>query len=189
MTAKSASSRLVDLTNPDGGGVFLGNLVVWFVIVIVLVSLAFVIRFRFTQEKKGGVATSLTRPLLAILLVGSVTLMAAASLTLSDQSGADLQKMLVGAVISLSSAAVAFYFASASATEARKDLLSATSTKAVVPDLVSKTVDQARQLISGTAFTLKVPDNTAGDKVIVTQNPPPGTFTDRWQQIEITAKP
>jgi hypothetical protein len=118
-----------------------------------------------------------------MLLVGAVVLLAAASLSLNL---ADVQKMLVGAVISLSSAAVAYYFSSTAASEARRDLLSATSTKTTTPDLVNKTIEEAQKSIEGTGFSLKVPNNANATGIIDSQSPMPGTPVDRWQVIEVT---
>ena len=45
------------------------------------------------------------------------------------------RNLLVGAMISLASAAAAFYFASTTANEARKDLMGATLGEIIVPTL------------------------------------------------------
>src|SRR5436305_914826 len=78
---------------------------------IVLVGLVSVTRhkFRMQKERPASAESSMTRPVLAVLLVGTLVILAAASLTFSD---AQTRNLLVGGVVSLGSAAAAFYFAS-----------------------------------------------------------------------------
>jgi hypothetical protein len=64
---------------------------------------------------------------------------------------ADTRNLLIGGVISLSSGAVAYYFAFSGATEARRDLLAATSGMAYVPNLVVKNLEEAQRIMSGTS--------------------------------------
>lgn len=124
--------------------------------IIVLVGLVSVLVHRFIMQSKAEVAgeVSMTRPILALLLVGTVLILAAASVTFED---ADTRNLLIGGVISLSSAAVAYYFASSGATEARRDLLAATSGTAQVPNLVGKTLDEAGKIMGGTFLKLDEP--------------------------------
>ncbi|PTT67012.1 hypothetical protein [Arthrobacter sp. HMWF013] len=132
------------------------TVLLWFVIVLVLISLVVLTVFRFVQlgkETSPG-ETSLTRPYLALLLVGSVVIITAASLAMDDP---DLQKSLVGAVISLSSAAVGFYFASAEATDARRDLLKSTAQTVQVPDLKGMTIEAAKDVVKTVPLSLIVP--------------------------------
>ena len=116
---------------------------------------------------------SMTRPVLAILLVGTLINMCAASLTATDDE--TTRNLLIGGLVSLSSAVVAFYFSSSHATEARRDLLMAMTGLGTVPYLVGKTVGEAQALISGrTDLAAEFIDGPAPDKSaeIVTQDPP-----------------
>lgn len=75
------------------------TVLLWFTLLLVLITLVVSTRFRFrqlNQETSPG-ETSLTRPYLALLLVGSVVILTAASLGMEKP---DLQKALIGAVIS-----------------------------------------------------------------------------------------
>jgi hypothetical protein len=96
----------------------------------------------------------MTRPVLPVLLIGTL-LLAAVSL---DSGDADTRNLLLSGVVSLSSAAAAFYFASSAATEARRDLLSATVEHQQVPNLVGMTIEQARATVSGVRLALVLPD-------------------------------
>jgi hypothetical protein len=159
---------------------------------LVTFCLIALVAFRFTQHRKSAdpKATSLTRPLMAMLLVGAIFVLAAASLGMKES--ADLQKLLVGAVISLGSAAGAYYFASSGASEARRDMLQFNLGRAKVPELEGKTVREAQALIAGTSFALKLPSPAPdADGIVVKQDPPAGTDTGGSEQIRIveTAKP
>jgi hypothetical protein len=80
------------------------NIVLVSVGLIVLVSLVCVLVHRFIMQKKSANAaeSSMTRPVLAVLLVGTLLILAAASLTFDDT---ETRNLLVGGVVSLSSAA------------------------------------------------------------------------------------
>jgi hypothetical protein len=152
---------------------------------LVLVGLGSVVWFRFIQHGKRDSATSLTRPVLALLLVGTLVILAAASVGFSDP---DLRKTLVGAVVSLSAAAAGFYFAAANAAEARRDLMTvASSNTTVAPNLVGKTIEEAEALMGRTDFALKKPSTPfESSDVVKSQYPHPGDKVARWQEIEVT---
>jgi len=143
--------------------------------VMVITGLIVIIVHRFGMKgATGEAASSMTRPVLAILIVGTVLILAGASLGFSD---AQTRNLLLGGVVSLSSAAVAFYFASTGASEARKDLLTATAANAQVPDLSGKSATEAEQIVSGTHLMLVLPDPRPDDDARVTdQEPKPGTI-------------
>src|SRR5262249_10222147 len=113
-----------------------------------------------------------TRPVIALLLVGTVVILAAASLPLDadDQS----RNILIGGVVSLGSGAVAFYFASSNAKEARRDLLRATA-GVTIPEPGDKTLQQAQALMSRTGLILDViNDAAAAEGIVVEQHPAAG---------------
>jgi hypothetical protein len=152
------------------------NILVITIGAMVVVGLVAILVHRFGLKGASGEAasSSMTRPVLAILIVGTVLILAGASLSFSD---AQARNMLLGGIVSLSSGAVAFYFASSGANEARKDLLTATSSTALVPDLKDKTATEAEQIMSGTHLMLQLPEpRPAGDKKITDQDPKPGSL-------------
>ncbi|WP_432878060.1 hypothetical protein ACQPYH_30075 [Kribbella sp. CA-245084] len=112
------------------------------VAVIVLAGVAAVLRHRLSLIKKAPDHASdlrMTRPVIAIILVGGLILLTVWSMGFGNPEG-QLQLLLTGAVISLSSAAVAFYFSSSGAADARKDLLTATGGRIIVPNLMNQRV-------------------------------------------------
>ena len=126
----------------------------------------------------------MTRPVLALLLVGAVVILAAASLSIGDAAARNL---LVGGVVSLSSAAAAYYFASSGATEARRDLMKATS-PASAPQLEGKTVNKAQIMMSGLVLALELPTPIPDpSKKILTQDPKPGTMISHHDPIKVVA--
>lgn len=162
------------------------NALLWFVIILVVISLSSIVVFKFRQHSTRENTTSLTRPILAVLLVGTLVTIAVASLM---SSNADLQKTLIGPIVSLASAAAGFYFASANATDARRDMMNVATAHAwtAAPSLVGKTLEQAQSLIARTDFTLKVDMPAAHPTSIVqSQTPSPGERVAPWQEIQIS---
>jgi hypothetical protein len=158
----------------------------WFVIALVIISLISIVVFKFRQHSARENTTSLTRPILAVLLVGTLVIISVASLI---SSNADLQKTLIGPIVSLASAAAGFYFASANATDARRDMLNAATAHAltVAPDLTGKTLEQAQSLIARTDFTLKVDmPSPKPASIIQSQTPGAGEKVAPWQEIQVS---
>lgn len=158
------------------------------VFAVVLVSVGFlaVIVHRGYVARRSATETPMTRLVLAVLLVGGLIVLAVYAVTKGVNSQAT--NLLVGAVISLSSAAVAFYFASSGATEARRDLLTATGGLVQAPDLNKMQVQQARKLMSGSDLALLNDPPTAGETdEIVSQVPNPGALVPH--RTPITATP
>lgn len=166
------------------------TILLWFFMLMIIVSILALIWFRLRQQKRAvdPSGTSLTRPLLAMLLVGAVILLAAASLGMTEAD--DVQKLLIGALISLSSAAAAFFFASSNATEARKDLLAFNSDWIAAPNFKDLTVGQAKSIAAVTNFSLRLQDPPPADTAIIEwQTPDAGTQVRRSQEITVsTAK-
>jgi PASTA domain len=159
----------------------------------VLLCLGVVVRHRLKMQSnmsksKGTAAVNepeptMTRPLMAILLVGSVVILAAASLTFAD---AETRNILVGAIVSLSSAVVAFYFASSGATEARRDLLAATGELQAVPDLVGKTVNEALAIMGSSHLALVLPEKQPPGSTVKTQDPKAGATVTGTRSVKVT---
>jgi PASTA domain len=161
------------------------NIVLVSVGVLVLAGLLGVIVHRFIMQNRAATAaeTSMTRPVLAVLLVGTVLILATASLTFDD---ADTRNLLVGGVVSLSSAAVAFYFASSGATDARRDLLTVTSSTTQVPKLVGKTLQEVQAIMSGAHLALILPQATpAAGAVVTAQDPDAGTLVKGSHTVSV----
>ncbi len=132
-------------------------------------------------------ASSLVRSWIAISLVIGLLLFGAASLALED---AELRSTLVGALAANVGAAVAFYFASKSADQAREDILNATFGTEQVPDLTGKDMDEASALLGRTTLRLEGPaDLPAVATVIATQNPLKDTTVRRGSRVLVTLKP
>lgn len=161
------------------------NIILVAVGLMVLVGLVCVLMHRFMIRSRHDAAdTSMTRPVLAVLLVGAVLILAAASLSMDD---ADTRNLLIGGVVSLSSAAVAFYFSSTVATEARRDLMAATMGVEQVPDLKGKSLTDAQAIMSGSRLVLAVTNPPAPAGALVTkQDPPAGTSVKGAHSVTVT---
>jgi len=143
-------------------------------------------RFRAQSGQPGPDDTSITRPVLALVLVGTLVVLAAASFSISDTQ---TRNLLIGGVVSLSSGAVAFYFASSGATEARRDLLKATA-GTLVPDLKGKTLQEAQAIVSQTSLQLTPPAGPGDPQAIVaTQEPAAGGQAMAGTSITVTVTP
>lgn len=119
-----------------------------------------------------------------MLLVGAVILLAAASLGMTEAE--DVQKLLIGALISLTSAAAAFFFASSNSTEARKDLLAFNGDRSAAPSFEKLTVGQAKSIAAATNFSLRLPDPAPSDDALIEyQWPPAGTEVRRLQEFAV----
>lgn len=124
--------------------------------VVVVVSLVSLLIHRFVVQATAPESddASMARPVLALVLVGTLVVLAAGSMSVGD---AQTRNLLIGGVVALASAVVAYYFSSKAATEARRDLLKATS-GTIVPDLVGMTFEQAAQTLNLTPLVLATPD-------------------------------
>lgn len=166
----------------------LGATILWFSMLLAVAGLLAVVMHRFIMQRRavGTGETSMTRPVLAVLLVGAVVVLAAASLSIED---AQARSLLVGGIVSLSSAAAAFYFASANATEARRDLLKATTEFLTVPDLTGRTTEQARVMATAMGLKLVLPTPTPDPAAtIASQTPDPNTRIRSGESIAVSIK-
>jgi hypothetical protein len=158
-------------------------------VVIVLAGVGAILAHRIVVLRKDPERASdmrMTRPVLAIVLVGGLTLLATAAMRAGTEQ---VQLLLLGGVVSLSSAVVAFYFSSSGAADARKDLLAATMGTAQVPNLVHKRVGEARTLMSGQGLALVSDPVNAKDMDVVTgQRPPAGQSVAASTTVTVTAE-
>jgi PASTA domain-containing protein len=122
-----------------------------------------------TGSQKDRADSTLVRSWLAMSLVGGLLIFAAVSFWLDDTT---LRSTLIGGVIANAGAAVAFYFASKSSDQARRDILNAALPSAVVPDLIGNNLATAQQAVAATPFRLEVsPANPSPDAQVVSQHP------------------
>jgi hypothetical protein len=124
-----------------------------------------------TQATTPGEATdsTLIRSWLAVSLVGGLLIFVAVSFWLDDTT---LRSTLIGGVVANAGAAVAFYFASKSSDQARKDILSAALPSALVPNLAGKDLPAVRETIASTPLRLEIHPATPGASAqVVTQSP------------------
>lgn len=136
-------------------------------------------------ESKEG--ETFVRSLVALWLVLGLIVLAVLSLAVGD---APLRSTLVGGITASAGAAVAFYFSSKASSEARRDILSATSaTVAEVPDLVGLSIAAAQALMAKqSGLTLEVGSAQPTD-VISAQTPSAGTRVARDTAVAVTAAP
>ena len=124
-----------------------------------------------TRATTSGESTdsTLIRSWLAVSLVGGLLIFVAVSFWLNDTT---LRSTLIGGVVANAGAAVAFYFASKSSDQARRDLLSAALPSALVPNLAGKDLQSARETIASTPLRLEIHPATPGAGAqVVTQVP------------------
>ncbi len=113
--------------------------------------------------------SSLIRSWLAISLVGGLLIFVALSFFLDDPT---LRSTLIGGLVANAGAAVAFYFASKQADQARRDILNAALGTVPVPDLIGKTLDEATSTIAGTSLRLKLEPATPAQGAKVNEQSP-----------------
>ncbi|MGX1541198.1 PASTA domain-containing protein [Streptomyces adustus] len=154
----------------------------WFAIAVSTVALGAKIAFVIFKRSDHGIV----RSALAIILVTSLALLAA--VVHFDDANAERQTLLLGAVATLASAVVAFYFSSRSAEAARKDLLSTMSgdSQVSVPDLVGMDVAAAKSKMSASNMSLTLPQEAPAEAVIVTQSPTPGEVVPPGRTVTVT---
>ena len=118
----------------------------------------------------GGTPDStLVRSWVAISLVGGLLIFVTLSFWLDDTQ---LRNVLIGGVVANAGAAIAFYFASKSSDQARKDILAAALPSTLVPNLVGKDLPGAHEAIASTPLRLEVHPATPGAGAqVVTQTP------------------
>lgn len=103
-----------------------GTLILWLVVGgIIAAGIVIIIGRNLLKDGKGGQAASLIRSWIAISLVIGLLVFCIAALLTTDSS---LQNTLFGGLIASTSAAIAFYFSSKGADQARADILNAVTT-------------------------------------------------------------
>jgi hypothetical protein len=149
----------------SGPGWLLGSLMV-LVGVAILASIVYsFLRITQTPEQSG---LGIIRAMLALVLVGGLVILAGASFSMGDTQ---TRSLLIGGLVASSAAAVAFYFASRDADNARRDLLNAALGTETVPKLEGLDVSQAQAMMSSGSLVLKLPEPVpAASAKIATQD-------------------
>jgi PASTA domain. len=162
-----------------GPGWLLGSL-----ITIVVFAIAATVAYTFLTRRQGSEQSSLgiVRPMVSLILVGGLLILAGASFSIEDPQ---TRNLLIGGIVASASGAVAFYFASRGAEDARKDLLNAALGTETVPKLVDMTVAQAQAVMSTSPLMLKTPMIAKSTDSIKTQNPDPGSTAQRGSVITV----
>jgi hypothetical protein len=127
---------------------------------------------------------TLVRSWIAISLVGGLLVFCAAALSLGNTA---LQSTLFGGLIASVGAAVAFYFSSKSAEQARQDVMNAVQISVSVPSLLGKTIAEAQAEMATLSLQLVITDPSANSTEIVTlQSPAAGMSVRSGSQVSIT---
>src|SRR3954454_19504070 len=161
------------------------------VIVIVVgggvIASGFIIWLARRSLGKRATSDSLVRSWLAVSLILGLLVFCAASFAIDDHN---LRSTLIGGLVASSGAAVAFYFASKNADQARQDILDASFGTVTVPDLTGKTVDEARLISAHTAFELQVdPSNAAPTDEVKELRPLGGTSVRKGSVVTAIVAP
>lgn len=126
---------------------------------------------------------TLVRSWIAIALVSGLLVFCAVALSNGNTS---LQSTLFGGLVASVGAAVAFYFSSKSAEQARQDVLSASQPMIEVPGLQGLAISDARAEMAKTALQLVIRNAGAlpGD-VVTNQAPPAGTSVRSGSKVTV----
>ena len=126
------------------------------------------------------------RAWLAVSLVGGLLIFSAASFWFDDTT---LRSALIGGVVANAGAAVAFYFASKSSDQARKDILNAALPTVLVPNLDGMSLAEVQATIAKLPLTLvTVPPMPKADARVEKQDPPAHTPTHAGTLVTATLK-
>jgi hypothetical protein len=130
---------------------------------------------------------TLVRSWIAISLVSGLLMFCAAALSLGDTT---LQSTLFGGLVASVGAAIAFYFSSKSAEQARQDVINATQPITSVPSLCGKTFAQAQAEMATTPLLLVVDDPSAKPiDPVLSQSPAAGSTVLSGSRVSVTTTP
>ncbi|MFD2093346.1 PASTA domain-containing protein [Blastococcus deserti] len=142
-------------------------------------------RARTRQSEAGEEDKTLVRSWIAISLVGGLVIFMAASFWIDDPT---LRSALVGGFVANTGAAVAFYFASKSSEEARRDILTAsTAASTTVPDLKGMYAENVYRLMAASVLRLETDRPTPHPRAqVVDQRPGAGTSAVPQTMVFVT---
>ncbi len=137
-----------------------------------------------SNDGESGNDASFVRGWLAISLVGGLLLLSAASLGLADSG---IRNTLFGAVIANAGAAAAFYFASKSSEQARRDLLTASSKTLSMPNLVGQKLSEVQKTLAALPLSLELVNPTPAVTEVVTSHvPASGAVVPEGTSVNVT---
>jgi hypothetical protein len=148
---------------------------------------ALVARRRDQTTGDAGETTAdqtIIRSWIAIVLVGALAFFCAVSFEIDDTT---LRSLLLGGLVASTGTAVAFYFASKAADQARQDVLNAALGKVNVPQLKSRSKAEASGTIAALPLTLTPIPATAQDEwIVVSQEPTANQLVLSGSGVKIT---
>ena len=135
-------------------------------------------------------STTLIRSWIAISLVSGLLICCAVAFSLSDES---LGGTLFGGLVASTGSAIAFYFSSKTAEQARQDVITASqsTSQVLVPNLVGMKVSDAQAEMSKMPLQLVITNPAAvaaaaTSPIVVSQSPPAGSKVPNGSQVTIT---
>lgn len=141
-----------------------------------------------TKSDSGNDSASLIRSWIAISLVSGLLICCAVAFSLSDDT---IASTLFGGLVASTGSAIAFYFSSKTADQARQDVITASqsTSQVVVPTLVHMAVADAQVEMSKMPLQLIIAQPAAGAAVgltVVSQTPVAGSNVPSGSQVTIT---
>jgi hypothetical protein len=166
------------------------------VALVIILSGVVIIVGRYQLENKKATSRSvqgpgqpseadgtLVRSWIAIALVSGLLVFCAVALSLRDSQ---LQSTLFGGLVASVGAAVAFYFSTKSAEQARQDVMNASQTTTDVPNLHGLKVSDAQAELARTPLQLVLEQPSALlDDVVASQSPAAGTALGAGSKVSI----
>lgn len=139
---------------------------------------------RTLMKTSGETDQSFVRSWLALTLVIGLVLFCGVALFLNDTN---LRSVLIGGLTASAGTAIAFYFSSKSADQARQDILKATFGTETVPDLKGCTREKALGRLGQTSLQLVVDpaSSTADDATVVSQTPVKDSQVLKGSQVAV----
>ncbi|MGI5452078.1 PASTA domain-containing protein [Streptomyces sp. CA-249302] len=129
---------------------------------------------------------SLVRSWIALALVTGLLAYCVAAFGVND---ARTRSTLIGALASAVGSAVAFYFSTKSADQARQDVITALAGGTeVVPDVTGKTEDEAVRILGRTSLKMEIaPESRPADPSasITTQDPAAGAYVQKGSSVRV----
>jgi hypothetical protein len=152
-------------------------------VVFIIVGLI-VLWGRSRLKTRGETEQSLVRSWLALILVLGLVLFSGVALFLSDTN---LRSVLIGGLTASAGTAVAFYFSSKAADQARQDILNAAFGTETVPDLKGSTREVASSRLGQTSFQLVVDpaSSTAEGATVDSQMPLKDSQVRKGSQVVV----
>lgn len=123
--------------------------------------------------------------MIALWLVLGLLMLAVLSFAYGNEN---LQSTIFGAVTVSAGGAIAFYFSTKAASEARRDLMQVADGLVFVPDVTHKTVDNARAIFAKQPDLVLDSDSYDGKMIVTSQSPGPGQRLARGSTVTVTAE-